>query len=303
MKIRIFLYPIFTACILQFTGCVFQEVQETLYLGDVKIKAPITTPPMHLNVNSQPGDITFSPRFTAVNKENMLASSSEMFTGTFVYPDGTTYETSNKNIEWNYSQYSFGLDADIKLSNSFAFFGGFTISNDNINGWNIGLGLFSSMTEPIVRLDLGLNIQKYSYDAITVLDQTVTDFWGHETRNRYIYRDIDEVVNTNPFLTITFNSNNDSTLINYFFNVGYFLQQLMDFSPSDSNYDSGTVTTTTDTRPDCMTGFLYVNPGISLRLTDQLRIVLCAKFLKETILQLDSGGIIIVPGLQMDFTL
>lgn len=303
MKIKTSLYLVIAVCVLQLTGCAYQEVEETLYLGDVKIKAPITTPPLHLNVNSQPGDITFSPRFTAVNKENMPASSSEMFTGTFVYPDGTTYETSNKNIDWNFSQYSFGLDADLKLSNSFSLFGGFIISNDNINGWNIGLGIFNSKTDLIVRLDLGLNIQKYNYDAITVVDQTITDFWGHKTNKRYIYRDIDEVMNANPFLTLTFNSNNDSTLLNYFFNMGYFLQQLLDFSPRDDIYDSGTVTTTTDLRPDCMAGFLYVNPGISFSLTNQLRIVLCAKFLKETILQLDSGGIIIVPGLQMDFTL
>jgi hypothetical protein len=86
--------------------------------------------------------------------------------------------------------------------------------------------------------------------------------------------------------------------------VGYFLQQLLDFSPNDSYYNDGALTvTTTDRRPESTAGFLYFNPGISFSLNNQIRIVLSAKFLKETILQLDSGDFIIVPGLQLDFTL
>ncbi len=303
MKTNIYVCSVFAAVTILFSGCA-QEIQETLYLGDAKINAPITTPPVHLNINNQPGDITISPRFTAVNKNNMYATSDEMFTGSVLLSDSTIYRTSAKNINWIYNEYSFCVDIDIKVTNGLSLFGGFSFSEDNLSGGNFGIGLFTNLTEPIVRFDLGLNMQKYKYDAVTVLDQTIVDFWGHETKNRYIYHDIGEEMNTNPFLTLTFNSNNDSAMINYYFNVGYFLQQLLDFSPNDSyDNDFAYTVTTTDRRPECTAGFIYFNPGISLSLNKQIRIVLSAKFLKETILQLDSGDLIIVPGLQMDFTL
>lgn len=303
MKTNIDVCSVFAALIILFCGCA-QEIQETLYLGDAKINAPITTPPVHLNIDSQPGDITISPRFTTVNKNNMLATSDEMFTGSVLLPDSTVYRTSSKNINWEYNEYSFGVDLDIKISKGFSLFGGLSFSNDNLSGGNFGIGLFTNLTEPVVRFDLGLNMQKYRYDAVTVLDQTIVDFWGHQTKNRYIYHDFGEEMNSNPFLTLTFNSNNDSAIINYYLNVGYFLQQLLDFSPHKT-YDSelAYTVTTSDRRPECTAGFIYLNPGISLSLNKQIRIVLSAKLLKETILQLDSGDLIIVPGLQMDFTL
>ena len=43
--------------ILLLNGCAPQQIEETLYLGDAKIKAPITTPPLHLNINFSSFDI------------------------------------------------------------------------------------------------------------------------------------------------------------------------------------------------------------------------------------------------------
>ncbi len=292
--------------ILLFSGCMLREIEETLYLGDANVKAPITTPPLHLNIKSNPGEITFSPKFSVINSRNMLATSDEVFTGTAPLSDTSFYTTRDKNVEWIYSRYSFGLDMDLKISRAFALFAGISFSNDNRMGGNFGIGLFTYMSEPIVRIDAGLTFQSYKYDAITIVDQRITDWWGDETSHRYIFHDTGEESNLNPFFTLTFNSNNDSALLNYFVNAGYFIQQLLDYSPGTSYYDDpllNTTTISTDRRPDCSAGFIYFNPGISLSLASNIRILFGAKFLKEVILQIDSGGIIIVPNLQFDFRL
>lgn len=287
-----------------FCGCGPQQIEETLYLGDAKVQAPIVTPPIHLNIKSSPGEVTFSPKFSVTNSRNMLATSDEVFTGSVVLSDSSLYRTREKNVEWLYSRYTFGLDMDLKVSRGIAFFAGISFSNDNYMGGNFGIGLFSDMTDPIVRFDAGLTFQKYRYDAITIVDRVVTDWWGDETRNRYFLHDAGEETNINPFFTVTFNSNKDSALFNYFVNAGYFIQQLLDYSPGTTTTYSplfNTATTSTDKRPDCSAGFFYLSPGISLSLATNLRLLISAKFLKETILQLDSGSIIVVPNLQFDF--
>jgi hypothetical protein len=292
--------------ILLLNGCAPKQIEETLYLGDAKIKAPITTPPLHLNIKSNPGEVTFSPKLSVTNSRNMLATSDEAFTGTATLPDGSVYRTRTQNIEWVYNRYLFGLDMDLKVSRRFAFFGGLSFSNENYLGGNIGIGFFSYLTEPIVRFDLGLTFQECKYDAITIFDRVIQDWSGNVTKNRYLYHDVGEETNFNPFFTITFNSNNDSALVNYFVNAGYFIQQLLDYSPGTTRYEDpffNTTTTTTDKRPDCSAGFIYINPGISLSIAPDIRILISAKLLKETILQLDSGSIIIMPNVQFDFQL
>lgn len=297
---------ILLSCFLLYSGCVPREIRETLYLGDAKIQAPITTPPLHLNINSNPGEVTFSPKFSVTNSRNMFATSDEAFTETVTLSDSSVYSTQKQNIEWVYSRYLFGLDMDLKVSRGFALFGGISFSNDNYMGGHFGIGFFSSMTEPIVRFDAGLTFQKYKYDAVTIIDQLIVDWGGEQTNNRYLFHDVGEETNINPFFTITFNSNNDSAVVNYFVNAGYFIQQLLDYSPGTTRYKDPlfyTTTITTDTRPDCSAGFLYLNPGISLSLNSNIRFLVSAKFLKETILQVDSGSIIVVPNMQIDFRL
>ena len=176
---------------------------------------------------------------------------------------------------------------------------------DNYMGGNIGIGFFSNMTETIVRFDAGLAFQNYQYDVISIVDQRIKDWRGGETSSRFINHQTGEESGTSPFFTLTFNSNNDSAMINYFVNAGYFVQQLLDYGSGASNSkDSLNYTITTiDRRPDCSAGFLFINPGISLSLTSNIRLLLGVKILKEAILQLDSGSAIIVPNLQFDFRL
>ena len=169
-------------------------------------------------------------------------------------------------------------------------------------GGNFGIGLFSYMGNPIVRFDIGLNFQEYEYNAVTVVYKSISSYWTGYQHYEYIFHDKGEETNINPFISMTINSNNDSALINYFCTLGYFTQQLLDYEPHTSYYDNQVYSRTViDKRPDCTAGFFYINPGIALSINKQMRLVLCAKILKETVLQINSGELIVVPNLQMDF--
>lgn len=291
----------FLAALFLLQGCV-TEVVETLYIGDVKVNAPIAAPPVHLNVNSQPGDVTISPRFSFTNKKNMRARTKDPYIGTVLLPDSSVYEADKDNLEWIYSSYTFGADMDIKLSRVVSLFGGLSFSEDNHIGGNFGIGLFSYLGDPVVRFDIGFNFQEYKYDAVTVVSQTITSYWGGTEYYEYIFHDRGKETNINPFISMTINSNNDSALINYFCTLGYFTQQLLDYSPHTSySHEPGYYYKSIDQRPDCTAGFFYLNPGIAFGINKQTRLVLCAKILKETVLQINSGEIIVVPNLQMDF--
>jgi hypothetical protein len=232
----------------------------------------------------------------------MLARTNDPFVGSVLLPDSSLYEANKNNLEWIYSSYTFGADIDIKLSRVISLFGGLSISEDNHIGGNIGIGLFSYIGDPIVRFDIGFNFQEYDYDAVTVVDKTITSYWGGSEHYRYIFHDKGKETNINPFISMTINSNNDSALINYFCTLGYFTQQLLDYEPHTSYYTGPVYShTVIDNRPDCTAGFFYINPGIALSINKQTRLVLCAKILKETVLQINSGEIIFVPSLQMDF--
>ena len=101
------------------------------------------------------------------------------------------------------------------------------------------------------------------------------------------------------------NSNNDSSLFNYFVSAGFFWQSLLDFKPGETDYDSFLFWTkiTTDERSDCTTGFLFVNPGLSFNLNEQMRILFSAKVLKELLITSDLKEWFVIPSVQMDFQL
>jgi hypothetical protein len=303
MKKTGFISAVVISSMLIISGCA-REIEETIYLGDAKIKSPISTPPVHLNINSRPGDITISPKFSFTNNKSMLTTSDEVFPGTITLSDGSVYRPKDKNIEWVYSRFVFGADMDFKISRLFALFGGFSFSNDNYSGANIGAGIFSSSTEPIIRFDFGLSFQSYKYNAITIVDQQITYFWGGESSDRYLFRDDGKNTSSSPFFTLTFNSNNDSAFVSYFVSAGYFMQTLLNFTPQDSYYSNEVFTrVVVDERSDCTAGFLYFNPGVSFKLNTQMRLLINAKLLKESALGLDTGNIIIIPNVQVDFNL
>jgi len=301
---RILFLFIITNITLYLHGCA--SVEQTLYLGDVKVNAPISTPPTHININKEPGDVTISPRFALINKKKVTGSTEDRHTQSLLLLDSSEYKPKSNNVEWNFSRYIFGTDIDFKLSKAFSLFGGFSFSSEgNLWGGNLGIGLHSHSTSPVVRFDIGINIQKYEYDAVTIV-HTRESYFG-EDADEYIsfFHDKGNEINFNPFFSLTVNSTNDSSLLNYFMSAGFFWQSLLDFEPGETNYDPFLfwTKTVTDMRPDCNSGFLFFNPGLNLNLNEHMRILFSAKVLKEVLVTSDSNEWLVVPSVQLDFQL
>ncbi len=295
---------IIAASILYLCGCA--SVEQTLYLGDVEVNAPITTPPTHININKEPGDVTISPRFAVINKKKMTGATEDRYTQSVLLLDSSEYKSRNNNVEWNFSRYLLGTDIDLKLSKGFSLFGGFSFSGEgNFWGGNLGIGLHSHSASPAARLDIGISIQKYEYDAVTIVQTKETGFFGDENEYISVFHDKGNEVNFNPFFSLTINSINDSSFLNYFLSAGFFWQSLLGFEPGETDFDTFLFwnKTTIDERSNFTAGFLYFNPGLGFNINEQIRILFSAKVLKEVFVTSNSKEWFVVPSIQLDFQL
>jgi hypothetical protein len=292
--------------ILFFSGCA--TVEQTIYLGDVNVNAPISPPPTHLNVNKRVGSIIISPKFSFIKNNTIInGSTSNPYTGTFRFSNDSTYRTKTKNLQWSVSNYTIGADLDLKISKGFSIFGGINFSGNsdqNLTGGNFGIGFHNHDENPIIRFDIGLTIQEYDFNAITIVHTKTESIFGSD---EYwdIYSDRAKTTNINPFGTLTINSSSDSSFLNWFVTGGYFTQNLLGFTPGTYSYPLfpfAVSYTKIDTRSDMLAGFLYFNPGITLSFWPEARFVLSVKMLDE-ISATSGSGIIFMPSAQIDFQL
>jgi hypothetical protein len=292
--------------LINFIGCV--SVEQTIYLGDVDVNAPILPPPTHINVNKEVGNVTISPKFSIIKKDAQISgSTSGHYTGTFDLGNDSTYRTKNKNLLWNISNYTLGVDIDYKVFKAFSIFGGINYSGDEqktLMGGNIGVGFHNHAENPVIRLDVGVTIQEYDFTAITIVHTKTTSIFGSD---EYwdIFADQGSSTNVNPFGTFTINSSYDSSFFNWFVTGGFFTQNLLGYRPGTYSYPLipflGSYTAI-DKRSDMLVGFLYFNPGIALSLNPQIKLVLSAKMINE-VLATSSNQWFIMPSAQIDFQL
>jgi hypothetical protein len=287
-------------------GCA--TVEQTIYLGDVEVTAPICPPPTHVNINKDVGDVTISPKFS-INSSNstIIGSTEDRYNAIFEFSNDTIYRAKKNNLAWYTSDYTFGLDVDFKVTEGVSIFGGFNYSGDgqtNLMGGNLGVGFHNHAINPVVRLDIGITIQDYNYTAVTIVHTKTTSFFGDD-ESWSIFSDRGSSTNINPFGTLTINSTYDSSFFNWFITGGFFTQNLLGFEPGTTSYPIFPFVisyTEIDTRSDMLAGFLYLNPGISLSLNQQIRLLLSAKINYE-VLATNSNQWYVMPAVQFDFQL
>jgi hypothetical protein len=297
---------ILASAILYLSGC--GTIEQTIYLGDVDVNAPICPPPTHININKDAGNVTISPRFSVINSNTKIIGSTEdRYIYNYNFSNDTIYQAKTNNLTWNTSNYTIGLDIDYKVWQNLSIFGGFDYSGDgqtNLMGGNIGIGFHNHAINPVVRIDIGLTIQDYNYTAITIVQTKTTSIFGNDEYWE-IYADKGRSTNINPFGTITINSSYDSSLFNWFITGGFFTQNLLGFEPGTTSYPLFPFPvsyTRVDERSDMLAGFVYLNPGISISLNQQIRLLLSAKINYE-VLAAKTEKWYVMPAAQFDFQL
>ena len=311
-----------------------QTVQTTtIYLQELEATGPINQSPIHITDSSEAPSITFSPKFSystqtsvtgkvaghsPVNEDGIFQVDTIFNSNGNHYeqtPGANKYTYNEDNLTWNIPAITMGLDVDIKITRSFALFGGVNYSSNNnqsLWGGNFGLGLFGVSKKGLAfRLDVGAKIQSIYYDAYTIEDVRITGSNGSE---EYVifYHDADESSQFNPFINLTINSCNTNWLINFFLNFGYSTQTLADFEPQDPDdnyYDQyyspyySYREIVYDLRGESTFGFLQFTPGISFDLAENSRLLLGAGFYFITDFDNASAKTFILPIMQFDFAL
>jgi hypothetical protein len=306
MNIRLLENVFYIFSILSFCYLIGCSVEQTIYLGDAEVTAPITTPPTHLNINKETGDITFSPKFSVIiNREKLSGQTGDRYSS-YHYFENPQYEPKPENLDWMPVKYCFGLDIDWKVGDNISLFAGLNSATEksiSLTGGNIGIGIHNHMKNPITRFDIGFNIQKYNYFVVSIVHTKTTSIFG---KDEYwdIYGDKGSSVSFNPFFTLTINSSNGTGFLNYFGTIGIFSQSLLDFEPGETNYEFFPFVnykTTVDENAGFISYSFYANPGLSFSIINNFRIIISAKLLKE--LSTSTRKWFIIPSAQLDFQL
>ncbi len=302
MKRLYFLSAVFVMIV---SGCSSTTIQQTIYLGDVKVDAPITPPAVHVTIDKKAGDITFTPSLSMNTLQHINSNVNDRYGERVSLPNNSSYIPPDHNLNWRLPSVVAGVDVDAAASNNFAVFGGLRYSNsgsEDLIGGNFGIGLYSQGKNPAARFDVGLSFQRYNYNAITIV-QTKTTTSGKTTEDLIMFHDRGNTTNVNPFISFTLNSVNEGTPLNYFISLNYFTQKLLNFEPRDSYIDYSVFNTkvyTTDLRSETTCGFIGIGPGFTYEFSDKLRFVGTIRILKEVLSLKQFNDWIIIPSAQID---
>lgn len=295
------------AVIIMAGGCA-KSIEQTIYLGNSEVYAPITPPPLHINTDPRPGSLVVSPKFILNTQKNITGKTENHYYPGKISGDTLNYPVNENNLQWSFPELVTGIDLDLTITKSFGFFGGVTYSNvkqKDLWGGNFGLALLSKGEHSLLRLDAGFVYQQYYYTAETII-HTKENFGGKKEYTNLFY-DYDKEVNINPFFTLTFNTIDKESPLNYFLSIGYFTQNLLGFEPGKTgnhlpfSYNPNVVTK--DLRADCTAAFILFNPGLSYRFNKQVSLNLNAKILKEFQIESASQSWFISPSFQIDWEL
>ena len=308
------------------SGCGVTTVTRTAYLEDAQVQGQINTPPLHITSEQKGGTATFSP-YISINQNQGVSTHVDADS----YNDKTVNTTqshsagglqinslkdnqntaaafSNSNLNWDISKACAGANAEFYLSDHVSFVGSINLSmggNNSFTDGSAGIAYFSSTENSAIRLEGGALFNSYRYDAYSYVVENVTNTYSGSSTNTYYYYDKGNSSSIDYYFTFTFNTINNLNLINYFFQIGYFRQSILDYHPD--GFDPGhydlilpTVNVTNNTGLKSTISYVGMYPGIYFNLAGNLRCDLGARILYAT--NLDSYKVNIWPAVQFDIT-
>ncbi len=303
------------------SGCT--TVKQSVYLQNVEVGGPINQPPLHITSGLKAHTITVSPKvyvntlknYTGLTGGHTTVNSKGYYqvdtvfdnSGSPSYSESGTnlYEYNGKNLDWQLPDASVGLQVDIALTDHFAINGGINyaeINHNKLMNGSVGLGFFTEKEGSAVRFDFGLLFQNTYYDASSVVVTTYDPAFGPEKTLISFYRDYNKSTSTDFYGSLTFNSNNKNSIINYYFSLSYFGQTVLNYKPHDLETDiyPFSYVNTSTSEGDINTSFFSATPGIYTDISDWGRLSLGVGFLKELNIDNSSRSLFITPVVQFD---
>ncbi len=308
------------------SSCGVTTVTRTAYLEDAQVQGQINTPPLHITGEPKGGTVTFSP-YISINQNQGVSThvDAETYNDKTVnavqsHPEGglqinslkenlsTASSINSSNLNWDISKASAGANVELFLSGHVSFVGSINFSmggNNSFTDGSAGLAYFSSTENSAIRLEGGALFNSFTYNAYSYVVENVTNTYSGSSTNTYYYYDKGNSSSIDYYFTFTFNTVNHQNLINYFFQIGYFRQSILDFHPNGfdpGHYESiiPTVDVTNNTGLKSTVGYIGMYPGIYFDLAGNLRCDLGARILYAT--NLDSYKVNVWPAVQFDIT-
>jgi hypothetical protein len=266
-------------------------------LLDGKAKGPVNCPPVFLTGNQALGHFVISPHIEANTAGSLNGSVS-----------ASGLSASPNNIYWEISGMSGGLNLELQLSNSFSFTGSVSLNRNNNPRGSAGMAIISNGENIGFRIDGGLLFNKFSYNVHSAVEETITPIFGSSSTNTYYFHDIGDCTSNNFYVTVTLNSISKDRFINYFVNLGYFGQTILDYNPG--NFDEGyyvlipfPVSVINNTNLSYTAQFFNIYPGLYFNLSDNARILAGSRILLETEMHSKSGSVLFSPSIQFEYSL
>ena len=281
---RLILIIVFMFSLVIFNACTIKEA----YLLHADVDAPVSQLPIHLSDSSQHTPLTLSVRASVNTIDHVSGNISKNEANSY-----TEEYYSGKNFDWNISQFSFATDADIRLGQIIALFGGFdfsTSSTTSLWGGNVGLGIFSSTSPLAIRIDLGLKFQSAKATINYYLSGETIPF---DIPFELVTTKSTDDVFTSPFITFLFYSNSKDLYIKPFLQFGFASQTLF-------NIDLIEELTSNDLEGAFNIG--SVSPGISIDLGSNQSLILGLRYIYLSSKDVNNKNMLL-PFLQVDFKL
>lgn len=319
-----YLFSLFLIFILSFVGCT--TINQSIYVQDIKVKGPISEPPLYITNNDNNKSITISPKFylnttnqttdlvhhSNVDKNGIYKVDTVSYSNQDVMyapSSDNTYEFKGQNLIWNLPDLYAGVDIDLPLSQKVSIEGSINYTNQeqtNLLGGSVGFGFYNQKGNNAMRIDLGLTFQEYWYDAQTVVVTTTKPIFGNQTTRVDFYHDIDKNTSINPYISLTYNSTSDKLPFNFYGSLRFFGQTLFDVKPNSLDagyYPFGINVTTNYENTKHSTSFVSFSPGIYENVTEDSRIILGVSLLKDLNAEHGANSFYVVPMIKFDMSL
>lgn len=294
--------------IFSWAGCETVKVEETLYLGDVDVQAPVNAPPVRVMMRSEvPSEVKISPKLVFSNNKNITTATGNNFYSSLRPTDTLKPYFREENLDWSFPSVLAGFDIEVPMAPKVFFTGGFHFSNMNNQssiGGEMGLGFGSNNGTMGIRFDAGILVQSFLFQAETVIKTVERYENGTSKEFVSIYYDNSSTTNINPFVTIHLNSDFGG-MLDFYVGAGYFSQSLLGFTPT--NYLNRTWWTPnrdyirSDKRSSVNLGFIMLSPGLILKVMDNTHALIGVKVLKTIGNDTRAEDWLMFPAFQIDF--
>ncbi len=305
-------------------GC--GTVTQTLYLQNVEVNGPVNQPPLHITDHQKSGTVTLSAGFnfntnkqvtgrvekhSPVNKNGyyQFDTVTSGNTRSYYQSAGNVYNFAGSNLQWDIPDLTVNINGDFAVSNHLALSLGLNYSVQNQSslwGGNAGLGIYSKSAGGAFRFDAGVLWQTMQYNASTVVVTVEKLFSGPADTSISFFLDRNTNTGFNPYIMFTYNSTYSGSPVNFFLNLEYFSQTILDFKPSSPNpdfYPFGISVIRNDQRGEATAVFLSGAAGLYINLNENTRLNLGARVLRETQIENSSASLFVMPVFQIDMRL